>query len=266
MKSTACFLRPYSGCREGYQRSLSAVARLQRFDRQGNTVKMHFHLYLEWLKLCFDAVLLFSLRFVIWPKSKSLFSPFHRRKMKICQRWPLPHPECKIDNDVLNLLSTYGRIVVISNSTITLQFNGLCGTSQYRRWATGVSDPGLHVLLEVFYLFLYSLYLNVLSQQTFLWFIRSSRDTTSHTKLLHSGCMALSLWWGPSKGFLIRRCLWTKPENTRCSAQTDRHMSPFCLWVRVLFDYHHKMVSGPQFYNVDFIFSLYSAWRSSKVA
>lgn len=193
--------------------------------------------------------------------------------MKICQRLPLPHPECKIENDVLHLLSTYGSIIVIINSTITLQFNGLCGASQYRRWATSVSDPGLRVLLEVFFflllLFIYSLYLNYLSQQTFFvvcLFIRSSRDTTSHTKLSHSGCMALSLWWGPSRGFLIRRCLWTKPENTRCSALTDHHMSPFCLWVRFLSDYHHKMVSGTQFYNIDLHFSLCSAWRSSKVA
>lgn len=39
--------RPYSGCREGHQCPLSAVAGLQRFDRQGLVFKMHFRLYLK---------------------------------------------------------------------------------------------------------------------------------------------------------------------------------------------------------------------------
>lgn len=71
-----------------------------------------------------------------------------------------------------------------------------------------------------------------LSRHIFGLFIRSSRDTTSHIKPSPSGCTALSLWWGLLKGFLIRRCLSTKPGSTRCSDQTDHHTSPFSLWVR----------------------------------
>lgn len=92
------------------------------------------------------------------------------------------------------------------------------------------------VLLEIFYASIYYYIFisgNFLSQHTFCGsFVRSSRDTTSRTKPSPSGCMALSPWWGPSRGFLIRRCLSTKPGNTPCSAQTGLHMSPFCLWVR----------------------------------
>lgn len=43
-KVNLLFLRPYSGCREGYQCSLSAVAGLQRFGREGSVFKMHFQL------------------------------------------------------------------------------------------------------------------------------------------------------------------------------------------------------------------------------
>uniref|UniRef100_A0AAQ5ZN56 DEUBAD domain-containing protein n=1 Tax=Amphiprion ocellaris TaxID=80972 RepID=A0AAQ5ZN56_AMPOC len=75
--------------------------------------------------------------------------------------------------------------------------------------------------------------MNSLKQHTFCLFLRSSNDTTSHTKLSPSGCTVLNLWWAPLKGCLIRRCLSTKPESTHCSAQTGPHTSPFSLWVRI---------------------------------
>lgn len=93
-----------------------------------------------------------------------------------------------------------------------------------------VSAAGICSLFVAFTLF--CLDMNSLTQHTFCVFIRSSSDTTSHIKPSPLGCMALNLWWGPSKGCLIRRCLSTKPGSTHCSAQTDHHTSPFSLWVR----------------------------------
>ena len=88
----------------------------------------------------------------------------------------------------------------------------------------GSIDAVLHLLLDT----------NFFICRTFCLWIRSSIDTTSHTKLTPSGCTALNLWWGPWKGCLIRRCPSTKPGSTHCFAQTGRHMSPFSLWVRAL--------------------------------